>query len=304
MDRSVEFLHNSNMPAASRPARIEAYNLFGERGDMPDLVHCESIEVRSKLHNWEFAPHRHARLHQLLVVEKGAGRAVLEGETHALGTSRLVNVPVGCVHAFSFQEGTQGWVLTLAAEALDATIREGEGLGPLLSRPAVLRSNREINALMGRILTEYGAMRFGRAHMLRAMSGHLAGLVARQIVDLDMRGERGRAGAGESGLQKRFDALVDLNFIKHWSVADYARELGVAPGHLSRVMRQTTGLPASRVIEVRLVREARRLLAFTNLPVAQIAYELGFGDPAYFTRVFSRATGLSPRAFRDHLEAG
>lgn len=291
-------MHYSNMAQNSRYTRIEAYNLFGETGDMPDLVHCESIEARSKLHNWEFAPHRHARLHQLLVVEKGGGRAVLEGETHPLGPARLVNVPVGCVHAFTFQEGTSGWVLTLAAEALDASIREGEGLRPLLARPMVLRSTREITSLMGRVWKEYAAMRFGRAHLLRAMSGQLAGLVAREI-----EGQGSREGEHrQSSLHQRFDALVDRRFLEHWSVADYARSLGVAAGHLSRVLRQTTGLPASRVIEVRLVREARRLLAFTNLPVAEIAYELGFSDPAYFTRVFSRATGQSPRAFRDRLE--
>ena len=71
---------------------------------MPDLVHCETIEVRSKLHNWELAPHRHARLHQFLLVEKGGGRAILEGQSHPLTAMRLVNVPVGCVHAFVFRE--------------------------------------------------------------------------------------------------------------------------------------------------------------------------------------------------------
>ena len=83
---------------------------------------------------------------------------------------------------------------------------------------------------------------------------------------------------------------------------DYARELGVAAGHLSRTMRLATGAPASHTIEARLVREARRLLAFTALPVSQVAYELGFADPAYFTRVFSRATDVSPRLFRERLD--
>ena len=46
------------------------YNLFGESRDLPDVVHCETIEARSRLHNWEFAPHRHARLHQVLLLEQ------------------------------------------------------------------------------------------------------------------------------------------------------------------------------------------------------------------------------------------
>jgi AraC family transcriptional regulator, transcriptional activator of pobA len=87
-------------------------------------------------------------------------------------------------------------------------------------------------------------------------------------------------------------------------VADCARALAVTPTHLSRVLREATGQPASRLIEARLMREARRQLAYTNLQVSSIAYALGYADPAYFSRVFSRVEGLSPRAFRERLVAG
>ena len=50
-----------------------------------------------------------------------------------------------------------------------------------------------------------------------------------------------------------------------------------------------------------MIREARRNLVYTNLPVSTIAYALGFGDPAYFSRLFAGATGLSPRSFRNKL---
>ena len=63
-----------------------------------------------------------------------------------------------------------------------------------------------------------------------------------------------------------------------------------------------TGQPASAVMEERIVREARRNLAYSTLTVAEIAYALGYHDPAYFSRVFSRATGQSPRAFRQQID--
>jgi AraC family transcriptional activator of pobA len=67
------------------------------------------------------------------------------------------------------------------------------------------------------------------------------------------------------------------------------------------VLRATTGRPVSRLIDDRVVREARRNLAYTNMSVTTIAYTLGFADPAYFSRVFTRSLGLSPRAFRVRL---
>ncbi|MFO1286097.1 MAG: helix-turn-helix transcriptional regulator [Rubrivivax sp.] len=80
-------------------------------------------------------------------------------------------------------------------------------------------------------------------------------------------------------------------------MADYARALAVTPTHLSRVVRAATGAPASRVIETRLIREARRHLVYTQASVSAVAYGLGFTDPAYFTRVFSRVVGMAPSEF-------
>lgn len=300
MDQSIQFLHNSNMRHSGQTRDIKSYNLFGETGDMPDLVHCEPIAARSKLHNWEFAPHRHARLHQVLLIEKGRGRVRLDGEEFALIGAMFVNVPVGCVHSYSFRPGARGFVLTIAAETLDSVIREGEGLRPALSRPFVGVRAGGMFDCMRRIWREYTALEFGRAHILRALSALALGQVARRIEEA---GERDVA-AGDTSLQARFEALVDRHFREHLSVEAYARRLAVAPGHLSRVLRRGTGEPASRIIEGRIVREARRLLAFTDLGVSEIAYDLGFADPAYFTRVFVRATGRSPRDFRKRLASG
>ncbi|MBL6430691.1 MAG: helix-turn-helix domain-containing protein [Alphaproteobacteria bacterium] len=74
--------------------------------------------------------------------------------------------------------------------------------------------------------------------------------------------------------------------------------LAVTAPHLSRVCRQARGRSASALIRDRQMLEARRLLAYTQIRVAEIAYELGYSDPAYFSRVFAAHTGLSPRAFR------
>jgi len=278
--------------------RIESYNLFGEQADLPDVVHCETIAARSVPNGWEFTPHRHARLHQVLLIARGGGRGTLDGERHALTNGSLANVPTGCVHAYSFRPDTQGWVVTIPSEVLDEGLAEGEGLRPLLAQPTVVDGSEEIVATIRAIFTAFEARAFARAHELRARVGLLAGLVARAIA------EAGPASVpAESTLQRRFEALVEAHFAEHWRVGAYAARLAVTPTHLSRVMRQATGRPASAAITDRIIREARRNLAYSNLSIAQVGYALGYDDPAHFSRVFSRATGLSPRAFRKKTEA-
>ncbi|MEC3862203.1 helix-turn-helix domain-containing protein [Mesobacterium sp. TK19101] len=280
--------------------QILNFNLFGEAGDLPDVVHCETIQTRSRLHNWEFAPHRHARLHQVLYLAQGGGRVTLDGAPQQIAPQDVVNVPLGLVHGFSFQPGTEGLVVTLAAEMLDQALLPVEGLRPVLMRPAVLRCAQDTRGTLEQILAAFSGRAFGRAQILRSLAGLLLGQIARDLTE----GESPGAAPARPDLLARFEALIEARYTDHRPVADYAADLGVSPTHLSRVCRAATGRPASALIEDRLIREARRNLVYTNLTVATIAYALGFSDPAYFTRVFTRATGLAPRAFRDQAQTG
>lgn len=293
MDRPGQYLYVSNMD------RIDSYNLFGESADLPDVVHCETVAARSVRHDWEFTPHRHARLHQVLMIAEGGGRGTFDGESCVLGPGSLANVPTGCVHAYSFTPGTEGWVVTIPAEVLDEGLAEGEGLRPLLARPCVIEGTGEIAATIRSIFAAHEARAFARAHELRARVALLAGLVARAIAD----GAPG-ASPAESTLQRRFESLVENHYAEHWSVARYARNLNVTPTHLSRVLRAATGQPASAAVTERIIREARRHLAYSNLSISQVAFALGYDDPAHFSKLFRRATGHSPRAFRKKSEAG
>ncbi|SFI09559.1 AraC family transcriptional regulator, transcriptional activator of pobA [Bradyrhizobium sp. Gha] len=109
MEGSAFVLYYSNMRTAVPAPAIRVYNLFGEAGDLPDVVHCETIAARSVLHDWTLAVHRHARLHQVLMIERGGGEATLDGRVVPLKPMQIVNVPVGHVHGFRFVPGTEGW---------------------------------------------------------------------------------------------------------------------------------------------------------------------------------------------------
>ena len=282
-----------------KPA-IQSFNLFGEVRDLPDVVHCETIAARSVLHDWEFSAHRHARLHQVLLIARGGGEATIEGQAHRLRPMDAVNVPAGQVHGFVFKPGTQGWVVTIAGEILDEVLIPQEGLNRVLAGAAVFRGTPQMRRLMKDIFVEYGARHFARAHILKALSAMLLGTVARALA-----AKISPAGsAADPGILKKFESLLDANYTAHWPVARYAAALKVTPTHLTRLTRAAYGCPATHMIRDRIVREARRNLVYTNLQVSTIAYALGFDDPAYFSRIFSHATGVSPNEFRKRVHSG
>lgn len=281
------------------PDILLAQGLFGESTQLPDVMHCETIAARSALHDWELAPHCHARLHQVVLVQCGSGVAHLEGRPIPFADGTLVNVPPGAVHAFRFAPGTEGFVVTLADEILDLILAGAGDVRHTLAQTTVCAAPADMADVVQRIWREFNGLSGARALVLRGLCATLLGLTARQLA---LRGPS-PAAQGRAQVLQRFETLVETHFLAHWGVADYARALAISPTHLSRVVRTATGAPASQLIDARLIREARRKLAYTNLRVASIAYALGFADPAHFSRVFTRATGVSPRAFRHQLVA-
>ena len=95
--------------------------------------------------------------------------------------------------------------------------------------------------------------------------------------------------------------MIDCHLSEPLSLRDVARELGMTPGHLTTVVRRRTGRTVQEWIIERRMAEARSLLSDTELSVGEISRRVGMSDPGYFSRLFRRAHGTSPRKWRGGL---
>ncbi|WP_435414164.1 helix-turn-helix domain-containing protein [Polaribacter aestuariivivens] len=102
----------------------------------------------------------------------------------------------------------------------------------------------------------------------------------------------------ETRLFKDFSLLVEQNFKKLHSVTDYANRLGISPKSVTKHFQKLGTKTPSQFIKNRILLEAKRLLIYTDKTVKEIAFELGFNDPAYFTRFFTKAISKSPLQFK------
>lgn len=110
-------------------------------------------------------------------------------------------------------------------------------------------------------------------------------------------------GRAPQGLAERFVILAGQHAREHWQVGNYARSLGISRDRLGTAVRRATGLSPQGYLHRELTREACELLANTGMPVSQVGFRLGFSDPAYFNRFFSRQTGASPGQYRRRAKA-
>lgn len=100
-----------------------------------------------------------------------------------------------------------------------------------------------------------------------------------------------------------FNQLVNKHFRRIHSVAGYAAMMFLSPKSLTKKLTRY-GQKPSKIIQERLVLEAKRLLYHTDKDVKEITFELGFDDPSYFSRFFKKHTDQSPAQFRSMVKEG
>lgn len=270
-----------------------------------DCLHYEPIEVRGRLHDWTTPAHRHEMLHQFELLERGSVAATIDGRRHTLTAPAAWMIPPGVMHGFVYERDSAGHRVSVPSGLLQAAVAPSAKLHERLERPVIVKppdmasDANELRELLALLVREFDANRPGRTEALRAHAVLLALWFARRETADTMV-----AGLPHDMLVDKFRALLETHFRAHWSIGAYAKALGVTPDHLSRRCRAATGLGAQDLVQGRLMLEARRLLAYTPAAVAEIAHQLGFDDPAYFSRVFAKGAGQSPSAFREAIALG
>lgn len=283
-------------------SRIPTYKLFGETEiwPTPEPVHHETIAARSSLYAWEIRPHSHDNLYQILFLESGRADMTLETQRDALPVPCIVAMPPRHIHGFEFSPDVIGHIVTLPQFLVRELLALSPDLVLELDHARVHALDGDAAAALylrqsfGRFCVEYGASREGRVSVLMA-------ILTEVLVWLARAGGSAPAPGGRERFDRRLDRfheLIDSHFRERRPVSFYAARLGVLTAQLNSTCRRRAGRSAQQLIHDRLLLEARRLLAYSDLDVAAISYALGFRDPSYFSRFFTRALGRSPSEFR------
>lgn len=107
-----------------------------------------------------------------------------------------------------------------------------------------------------------------------------------------------RLSRAEAKTFERFRRALEDGHAVTRRVEEYAARLGCSVRTLTRAGLAATGRSAKQLIDDRVALSAKRLLACTALPVAEIGRQLGFAEPTNFGRFFHRSAGCSPGTFR------
>ncbi|MGW0994434.1 helix-turn-helix domain-containing protein [Streptomyces sp. NPDC002523] len=241
--------------------------------------------------------------HVVMLFTDGPVRHMIDFAEYEAAAGDLLWIRPGQVHRFSRTSEYRGTVLAMQPGFLPRATVEATGLyrydlPPLLHPdPAQLAA---LDASLGQLRREYedtatlplslhtAVLRHGLTAFLLRLS-HLAASsaeAARQQTDTTFT---------------LFRDAVERDFATSHSVNAYADALGYSRRTLVRAVRAATGETPKGFIDKRVILEAKRLLAHTDLPIGRVGVAVGFPDAANFSKFFHLHTGQTPVAFRAEL---
>ena len=294
-------------PVRSNRRHIPSFSLYGETpaAAQIDGVHIEDIQSRSRKYLWRIGTHRHTILSQCVLVTSGPVTVTLDDTRAALAGPAAMIIPAGTVHSFRFRADTLGSVLTvdLARVLSAAAAADRRPIETLFSMPRALdlREDPQLGLRAAQLLERLSHEFTQPGSWAAPVGGWLAccvlwvlahGTAACDTAELH--------GSRDAERLRRFRHLIEAQYLNHWPVERYARHLGVSETSLNRLCRRLADSTAFDLVQQRLALEARRRLVYSPSSVSGIADELGFKDPAYFSRFFRRHCGISPVEFRRH----
>jgi len=288
-------------------APVPRFFLYCEPPRDPDerFVHVETIADRSRLYDWHIRPHGHRELHQVLVIFSGGGEMRAETQRESFQAPVLLTVPAGVVHGFVFFPETEGYVVTFAEALFRRLAREEPAFRPLFmaSRCASLAGDPEQEQDLADALPR---LRRELAWQAPASTAAVAARLSTILVSAARALHQPEITVSEAwnaraALVARFREKMEAHLRMGLTVTQYAKALNVTRARLRAACLEVTGKPPVRVLEERLLLEAKRTLTYTNMTVAETGYYLGFGDTAYFSRFFRKLAGESAAAFRKRV---
>jgi AraC family transcriptional activator of pobA len=246
-------------------------------------------------------PHIHRRFEQLLVVRRGGGKMILEDRQYDFRAPSILVVPSLTVHAFVFEEGTERHVVSLAKKYFQEFMTRAPELAEIFESGHCVtygdedRDYVEIERVLSKLEWEQGRTARCREIVTEALLIDLLVCVLRKVKH---KPDPAPEPASYREVYKKFVSLVEAHHSEHWTLRQYADALLISVPRLRAICSSVSGESPIRIINTRIVVEAKRCLKYTSLSVAEIAYRLGFDDPSYFSRFFKARCEQTPSEYK------
>ncbi|MEN9613631.1 MAG: hypothetical protein RLZZ628_4445 [Bacteroidota bacterium] len=267
------------------------------------LIHVYPFGVIGKKFNNKVGLHAHNNLFQIFILERGTTEIRYNEQKYEISAPAFITIPKNVLHGFNHKVDVSGWIITLSDIVVEqllqheaAVIFEMDAIH-ITSLDPEKSDLIEVYQTMKKCILEYQTHLLGKLLMLQS-------LVSQLMVQLfRLTDENNKTMPESDNISKvyfrRFMQHIKKTYSFKKAVSDYAKDLSLSTGHLNRICNAVADKSPKEVIVDYFIAEAQLLLTHLEKTITEVAYQLGFEDPSYFTRLFKQKTGVSPKAFRE-----
>ena len=288
---------------AEKPQMLLAW--FTQDESFPLCVQKGHHEVEMPLHN-------HINFSELVIVLSGSAVHTVQGQSYMLRKGEVFVINEDTEHAFTQAHDLKICNIMFRRDELladDLDIRQSVGFHALfMIAPTLVRDSRfesclrlndeaytHVTRLIDRMQDEFDEKSTGWKTILQGYFQSLVVFLSRCYEQhtelLDVRGMRIALPM----------AYIEQHFTQPLTTRQLADMAGFSPRHFDRIFMDTYHLRPKAYITRLRMNLARQLLMQTKKTVTEIAFECGYSDSNYFTRVFRGELGLSPTEWRRHI---
>ena len=282
-------------------------NFKGLYGDnhyplLPDFIHHEALEIRSKMYDWEINEHLHTDLCQIFMIESGSGVLVSQQNAVSVEGPCLIMIPTNTLHGFMFQPNIVGEVLTFSENFLETLFKNSPKILLELNHLKYLQFDNDLTIFeqiknyKSLILRELYEDNLEKQAVVQSLFSLFFISIYRFSFSL-----KNTISTSDNRTLIYFQAFqkhIKRTLQETQSISKYAKELNITTVHLNRICNALVQKSALQVVQDYLIAEAKKYLLNTNYSISEVSYLLNFKDPAYFKRLFKKQTGVSPSEFR------
>jgi len=269
--------------------------------DKPFEIFALTRELVTEIRSQPTRPHRHDH-EELIIITQGNPSHFIDFFKETLTAPVAIYIAHGKVHEFVPDPESRGWCIRYRNDF----IRESNFnfysnyLDQIHFSFDPVHCRQKIGILCELILNEFeenpDQIEIHR-HLLSALLAKLEAEGSHHLPD------EAAARSPHRIAFRNFLRILEDNYTRPLGVGFYADKLNTSVRNLNLVCRKVFGKSVSEIIETRKLIEARRMLLSSPMHVSEIGFALGYSEKSYFTRVFSKKTGLTPTDFRTAMQA-
>jgi len=247
-------------------------------------------------------PHKH-NSYLAILFTKGSGRHEIDFNSYEIKPGTIFLLAPGQTHHWELSEDIDGYIFSHTANFYDLhyshnRVHEFPFFYSIQNTPCLTlekKKQTEIELLFKKLFEEY----LSNEALQQQMILSYIDIIYVELSRLYLAANSQKIIKANSYSEKfqQFESLLEKNYIQEKSPSQYADWMNISPKHLNRITKTIIDKTASEVITDRIILEAKRRVLHTKNNFSEIAVSLGYVDYAYFSKLFKKASGLTPTGF-------